>query len=245
MKTTRLKEFLRSPWLGFIVFLLAIVFSKILAKLELKEVFLSVGFLFAVVVAIFLISKYVDKDHYEEEFETILNRLRELIPEPKFSWLLTAAQIEGMERKTNAKDVWIVSPDLSYDTFKGKLAKAVKNNLARGVTYTFIVPDSDGIKARLPDLQRLFATHPNQLTIKPIPKNTFDLFAVRHIGIEDPLGTNGAPQVFLEIPIEQEGYWIKVAEGPAIALTGRFKALLEPENELRRLEDVASNLPRV
>ena len=139
-----------------------------------------------------------------------------------------------MEEKTKGKDIWVISPDLSNDTGPDAvdIIAIVKKNLRRKITYTYIVPDTESIKALLPGLSKIFGAHSNQLKIIKIPQNTFQMMTAAHIVIYNPNMDDGEhPLVFLELPINERGYgkgfWVKTANDAALAFIGRFRKIVE------------------
>ena len=107
-------------------------------------------------------------------------------------------------------------------------------NVERGITYTYIVPYSDAVKGILPGLQQIFKSHPEQLRLIQLREEHFRLLTVTHIAILNADMNQGQPpEVFMELPIEDtgtrrsRGYWIKVATDAALAMTGRFRKIVE------------------
>lgn len=98
------------------------------------------------------------------------------------------------------------------------------------MSYTYIIPNSEKINALLPALRNLFGPAINQLRIKQIPEEDFRRLTVGHIAIYNPnMEGRNAPLVFLELPIENRGYWVKVDQDAALGLTGRFRMIVENE----------------
>src|ERR1051325_7983943 len=81
------------------------------------------------------------------------NVTRELKPiSVKSSWLYSDDDLAQIEAESNGNTIWIISPDLANVTGKAVIIDAVEKNIKRGITYTYIVPESDTINGVLPGL---------------------------------------------------------------------------------------------
>lgn len=146
---------------------------------------------------------------------------------PKTPWLLSDKQYIKVEKDFCGKSVWVISPDLKNVATKYDFEILVKNNLRKGVNYTYIIPtekskDSD-LNIRKADLITWYATFKKglgmdkgQLLFTPINSSHFDLFLETHIVI---LNTNNVSErgIYLQLPYDQNGedeggYWIKLAQ---------------------------------
>jgi hypothetical protein len=160
-----------------------------------------------------------------------VKRLQEQTPAKGFEWLHSDAELARIEGKVKGKDIWIISPDLHYDLIKRNFQTLTKRNFKKGITYTYIVPKSEQMQALIPALQKAYESYLDQVKIKQVPEETFRLLAVTHIDIYDPnLSNKEGPRVFLELPIQQRGYWIEVSRDAALGIIGRFKKIVDDES---------------
>jgi hypothetical protein len=61
-------------------------------------------------------------------------------------------ELANARRKTEGKQIWIVSSDLSNVVDKDVIKAVIQSNAKRGVTYTYIVPNSEQVRGVLPGL---------------------------------------------------------------------------------------------
>jgi len=216
---------------AILVLLVSLVVGKALDLLDLKTVAIGTFICIVIVLGIVGLFHVIEHASHKDEIDIVVKRLNELIPPTGFSWLLSDAGLIDMESKVKCKEVWIISPDLSHDTVRADIQRAVKKNIKRGVTYTYILPKTEAISALLPSLRNLFASNDSQLKVTQIPEEGFRYLTIRHIAIYNPnMENDNAPQVFIELPIKGCGYWAEIAQDAGIALTGRIKKLIKEES---------------
>jgi hypothetical protein len=177
---------------------------------------------------------WFQSNSHRSELENVLAHLRGLIPPSDFEWLYSDAELAKVESESVGDNIWIVSPDLINVTDKAEIIDAVKKNVRRRITYTYIVPDASYIKGVLPGLQQLFKSHPNQLRLVWVPEAEFFLRSITHYAIFNVNRKDGiASEAYLELPIVDSsgkkirGYWIKVSKDATASLIGRFLEVVE------------------
>ena len=219
---------------GILVILIGILLGEAVGRLDFGTVvggtIISLVILFGV-IAITL--RYVHSI-YETQLKKIVDELKSALPSAKYDWLYRADDINEIEAHVKCKDIWVISPDLSNDTSLAaiNIIDTVKKNLKKKITYTYIVPDTETIKAVIPRLYQIFIANSQQLQIIKIPHDTFKKLTTAHIVIYNPNMENGqTPQVYLELPIDERGYgkgfWVKAADDAALDLVGRFRNIVE------------------
>jgi hypothetical protein len=166
----------------------------------------------------------------KEEIATIRRLITSFHAENgNFSWLWPNSELDQLEGGIVGSEIWIVSPNLRNDTGGAPLIPIIKANAARGITYTYIVPIDDiNIRGRIEELRSIFQDNPKKCVIIGVPTNDFDLLPSTHIAIYNPKAEGETPpEVFLEIPIEGRGWWIKMSGQDAYAFVGKIKNLKE------------------
>jgi hypothetical protein len=164
---------------------------------------------------------------HREEVEHLIQGFRKLIPPIKHSWLLRDDDIERIEGEVSGKDIWIVSPDMHFDLIEKTFQNVTKKNFQKGITYTYIVPKTYQMQARINMLRRTYASYLSQVEIKELPEETFRQLAITHIDIYDPNAEDA--RVFLQLPIEERGYWIELTQDEAHGIIGRFRGFVDQD----------------
>lgn len=148
--------------------------------------------------------------------------------ETGYDWLYTSEDFKSKQEQINCKQIWVITPELFHRAVDPRIRKIVERNIARGIVYTFLTPDTGKIDDARKEVNSIFRSNPDQFIIKPIPEDEFQRLAVTDYIILNPDEDNTYPlNVFLELPIESRGYWIKVEYKAAIEFVNRFRQLQE------------------
>jgi hypothetical protein len=142
-----------------------------------------------------------------------------------FPWLYNGDDVARRQEDTTTKAVWIITGDVYRNILNDGLKKALQRNLERGLTYTFVMPDSDAGSAARDALKRISATKAGKVMFNEVPDDEFREAAVTDYIILNP--DTDTMTVFLELPISAGGFWIKVKEDSANSLVNRFKKLAQ------------------
>jgi hypothetical protein len=165
-----------------------------------------------------------------------ITSLSQMVRPRDFEWLFPHAEMTEMEKSVQGK-VWLVSPDLDNDTGDGPLVDSVrltlKSNAERGIEYTYIVPDTIDIKARLKDLYRTFDGYDELLKIVTVPADRFTLLADTHVLLFNPDEDDGPTEGYMELPLAQRGWWVQMSAKHA----GRMREIvIEIMDEFKQSE---------
>jgi TIR domain-containing protein len=142
--------------------------------------------------------------------------------ETGFEWLYTLEDLARIQDSGTWRDIWIVSPNLYRNTFKPPIREVIQKKLAAKVTYNFIIPATNGQSDVGKEALAQIVTN---AAVKEIPEDDFNSLAVTDYVILYPAADTAAPQVFLELPISPDGYWIRVDEEGALGFIRRFRKL--------------------
>lgn len=217
-----------------VVFILATGF---VARLEEKftKTDMVVGFLWTVIVltVAWAMVLFTHRNYQEAEVGSILRQLKSVASQLHFLWLCDDDALAKREAEVTG-DVWIISPDLLNVTEKSQISEAVKRNIARGINYTYIMPNSEKISWALPHLEKLAKKHSNRLHKIILDQEEFRRLSVTHIAIFNagPTSDTSSLEVFLELPIEEpdgkriRGHWVQVQRDAAKDLAGRFSEII-------------------
>jgi hypothetical protein len=138
-----------------------------------------------------------------------------------FEWLYTADDLARIQTDAVCKCVWFITPDLYRNALVGKIKDAIRTNMERETSYTFIIPHSDEMNPK-DVLKQMAESKPGQIHIN----DSIQADEFRSLAVTDYLIMNadsGEPQAFLELPITSHGYWIKVDDKAAMGFVIRFR----------------------
>jgi hypothetical protein len=143
-----------------------------------------------------------------------------------YPWLYTLEDLTRITAKAKAS-VWWITPNPFEYVLTPTLRQAIRDALARGVKFTFMVPESDRSEGAEHQLKRLAAlTQPDSVVIAEIPSADFHRAAVTDYVIIDPDAET--MQLFLELPLQERLYWISVVnQESAGGFVERFRDLAE------------------
>lgn len=229
MKKPEIHDLALGTGAAIIILLITVLIGEIIGTFPWWKVGISVLIGIVIILGIVAIVLALVQTKHDDELQSIISRLTPLVPPSTYSWLKSQVELIQVEGNVSAKDIWIISPDLSNDTNQAaEIQKAVKRNLKKGITYTYMLPETEEINALLPALRLLFSSYPNQLIVIKIPFEVFQTLTIKHIAIFNPnMEGDRAPNVFIEAPVKDEGYWIEVIPKVAIKITGRFRMIIE------------------
>ncbi len=220
---------------GAVGLLTGLVISKTFDVLELEDAAYAVAVVILIVLGVIAITWLYKDQSQKEELEATLNTLRDITKEAKFSWLFHGRDILNIEKSTTAKDIWIISPHLVNDTSdiqalqdKESTTEAVRMNLSRGVTYTYIVPNSGSIKLALPVLRQNYSKFPDQIKTILIEPEIFENVAISEYVIYNPLRLGSEPtRVFIELPVvDLHLYWVEVVDSAAFSIVDQVTRII-------------------
>lgn len=221
-----------------VVFILATgLVARLGEKFTVRE--MAVGLLLTVVflTVAWALIVFTHRDYQEAEVGTILRQLRSIASLLHFPWLCDDDALAKREAEVTG-DVWIISPDLVNVTEKTQISEVVKRNIARGINYTYIMPNSEKISWALPHLEKLAKKHSNRLQKIVLDQEEFRRLSVTHIAIFNagPTSDTSSLEVFLELPIAEpdgkkiRGHWVQVQRDAAKDLAGRFSEIIRQRN---------------
>lgn len=173
-------------------------------------------------------------DQWWPELEKKLNRIKKAASdksetETEIDWLFTSRDLTRTEHDRHYAEIWVITPTPDDDIHLGCVLQALQTKLQPRVKYTFVMPDSPTSATAQEILRRLFESNREQLAMRVVPQKEFDRLAVTHYLVLQPevdKGHKPAPQVFLELPIEQRGLWIETDETAARKFALRFEAMI-------------------
>lgn len=172
------------------------------------------------------------------EINNSINRLSLLIDrhtaQGNLSGLYTLEQVVRYEQSVNAKEIWLISADLSEELSDGPFAETVGNNIDVGVKYVYFTPKSQKIYARVESIRK---HHVNKkFKIFYLPESFFFLTKRLDIVIYNPLERSQERSGFLGLPIKQENanegdhYHISIDNDFIEVIVSELLPLIRPEH---------------
>ena len=180
----------------------------------------------------------VSKSEIVGRLDTRLRQLEDWVRPKEFPWLVPCTHLDDIERNLPpGSEVWVVSPDLLHETDpEGSTIEILKSTAARGVHYTYLVPNTAEMRGASEQLRQHFAKAPDMLDLEFVEPNKFDLMAATNLTIYNPRGTREKPpQAFMELPVEGEGgdrgWWIRMAAKYANKFIGNISNTLSEREQ--------------
>lgn len=163
-----------------IVILIGTLVDRALDLLDLRTVAIGVALSIVIVLGVVAVVWALGRQSHEAQLKRTIDELKTIASSSKYEWLQTVEDLVQLEEHIKCKEIWVCSPDLSYDTGSPDIdtVKLVQNNVKRGIIYTYVVPDTEEIEAVLPHLRRIFSFRPSQLKVIKLPKYTFDTLTI-------------------------------------------------------------------
>lgn len=160
------------------------------------------------------------------------------IVEPKNNEWLYPPGYMSVETNYDGKTIWVVSPDLSNDIVQSDDSNPdahtvgiVKDNIRRGISYTYVVPDTPLIRGRVSHLDKQFEDHPEQLRIIYLPILQFVFLPETELIVFYPdSGKNKISRVFMSLPVKTAGWWVEINRQTSEVFVGWLSGIIS-ENE--------------
>jgi hypothetical protein len=138
-------------------------------------------------------------------------------------------------------EVWVFTPHMENDVNQARHEEYgeysnvhyVARNLARGVTYLFIAPDTELIRRNVPQLEQLHAEGRRRLRIVLVPSSDYPFGHFLEIAVYNPTRVDGnPPRAFLQLAIgdgpvwQVSDYWVELRKQAAEHLVATARKLL-------------------
>jgi hypothetical protein len=144
----------------------------------------------------------------------------------EYSWLYTIEDLTHVHRSKTQTGIWWITPNPFEYALKPALKESIRDCIQRGVSYVFMVPALERSEDATLQLKHLAPGKPEAIQIVEIPNDEFRLAAVTDYVVNDPY--SDSMEVFLELPLTDRGYWIKVDNAESAGgFVARFQALAE------------------
>jgi TIR domain len=144
-------------------------------------------------------------------------------------WLYTTDELVSHHSDGDCQTVWYITPRLYRNALISPIKGAIEKNLDRKASYKFIIPsaDRDG-----KETLKLIAEDRGKasMSVMIAVNDQTDSGEFRKLAVTDYLVINADSddvQVFLELPVKQRGYWVKVDAGAAMGFVMRFRPLAD------------------
>jgi DNA-binding winged helix-turn-helix (wHTH) protein len=141
--------------------------------------------------------------------------------------------IKEIEAKTPAdSEIWVASHDLSNvadgnSDFSELVRRVVRENVARGLVYTYVYAEDRVGEARVETLREALADYPSKLRLHALPQGRFDEISLvsSHFISFNPLDKH--PIVYMQLPSPQaQKGWIKLSKSDAGRVMTTMKRLM-------------------
>jgi hypothetical protein len=165
--------------------------------------------------------------------------------ETGYGWLYTIGDLKRTVADLTSRCIMVVSPSPERDFNLFFVRDLIRINLERGVSYSVLIAESTGAN-EMEVIEDAFSSHPDQLSLTPIPDGVFEPLAVTHCCLINYERDSTNLRVFLELPVNEQTdqieqtYWIEVAEFAARRFARRFRDLRDEYGRRPPLQSSAS-----
>jgi len=157
----RLREWATDQGLSVVVItVLAVLFSVVLAEFQTKFGYLTMIVSLLTVLILYSLTSFLAFHSIGrrisgdvQETLAVIEARQAPVPEA-LSWLIATEQLVAFESQTKAREIWLISPDLSEDIIDAPFSRVVRENLTRGIEYHFFIPDTAVMRSRAEQLRR-------------------------------------------------------------------------------------------
>jgi len=148
-----------------------------------------------------------------------------------FPWLYTFADLLRDEEKAEIKAIWIITDDLIKHATRYALLPRLIENLNKGITYRFYIPQATTVPTALANLKA--SSKPDLLECRCFNRGEFNGQAATDYIIID---SDDEPQkAFFRLPVDfPKELWVKVDEESATKLRQRFDEFWTKGQDLGR-----------
>ena len=135
----------------------------------------------------------------------------------KANWLITSARLKELEANVESDHIWIITQSLEEEIDENNFGPVIAANFARGMTYTYFVPDNPQMKLRIGKL-KLIHNNNERLKFRVLKNELFALVSAQDVAIFGPLDpTSGRMTGYMNLPIHQHGSDYFILLGPQYA----------------------------
>jgi hypothetical protein len=154
------------------------------------------------------------------------------IPPPpvhKPSWLSGVDDLDLRQGHESCKEVWVITPDLKRQSLCDRAIKLLRRNLARGVAYKYLVPNTDASINSEKALRLALSECGCPPEVIFIEEKVFDLLVATTYVLINP--EKGRVEAWFEAPTDERGNWVKVSTEAALNFNMRFRELINARAE--------------
>lgn len=130
-----------------------------------SSIILTVIFVLLIILAYFFLKSYLDSELNEK-----VNLLSDFIEANGLGDIINEKTLSRIE--SNAKEIWVVTPDLKNDLHNKLIKQTVENNLNEGKRYIYFVPQNSYIEGSINEYYKKYSKclqNKNQVKFIQIP----------------------------------------------------------------------------
>lgn len=146
-----------------------------------------------------------------------------------YEWLYTEEDLQIEQKKIECKEIWIITDNLFNRVLAPPVINLVMKNIELDVIYTFITPSDRNLDGRREEINKLFATKPDNFTIIPLDEKIYQSLSVTDYIILNPKSVETRLlHIFIELPLTGEhNYWIEADKEAAVNFVHRFNKVVK------------------
>jgi|JYMV01.1.fsa_nt_gi hypothetical protein len=222
LKWNEIKKLLSSPLIFYPIIVASVALAIVLeyyAEPPISSdnwiktiVFVTVqSFVAMIVFAVFLRLKE------KEQFTQSVDKISTALEASNMKWLLSETEVKYLEEK--AKCVWIMSPSLANDVnLDGEIIKAVSRNLAKGVKYTYFLPNTKLINGQINEYKEIYLQYLDSVEFVLVPDDEYHFYTEVAIYNADEIEKENIAIEWL--PDESYDYYIRLDKQHTSSVVG-------------------------
>ncbi|MDQ6980877.1 MAG: hypothetical protein Q9M46_05320 [Ghiorsea sp.] len=181
------KSFLSHPvtitifWVGAV--LIAFQYEEIKDKIGGEDLLIGLVLMGIVMILIVVKASFFHRTKSQDEFEGYITKIKGVLEGVHAGWLISEENLVSLERES--KNTWVFTNDLANDInmetdashHDGKVFQAVSANLKKGHRYTYFVPDTRSINAKINKYFHIHDIESGQVKFILVPEKEFDIYS--------------------------------------------------------------------
>jgi len=175
-----------------------------------------------------------DLEEKLKKIETDSTEQTDVATHTAYTWLYTTEDLARANLSKKDTQIWWITPDPFVYLLRKPLTDsiaAIKDCIGRNVAFTIMLPpNAPQIEEALDLFEDIADDKPENFQVVKISQDEFHRAAVTDYVVVD--ANSQSPTVFLELPIDQRGYWIDLDDAAALGIKKRFRDMQDAQSKI-------------
>ncbi|MEN3329610.1 MAG: hypothetical protein V7638_4417 [Acidobacteriota bacterium] len=151
-----------------------------------------------------------------------------------YNWLYTTEDLARANLSKKDTQIWWITPDPFVYLLRNPLTEsvaAIKDCMNRNVAFTIMIPpNAPKIEEAQDSFDYIARDKPENFQVVKISPEEFHRAAVTDYVVVD--SNSVSPEVYLELPIGERGYWIYLDDAAALGIRKRFLDMKDTQSSM-------------